>query len=147
MKLSTKGRYGLRLLMEVALHQHEGPVFMRDVALKQQIPFPYAKLLISHLIAGGILRSARGANGGVTLNKPPEQIKLREILQLFEGKLDLVECIANPGMCKSFRTCAIRDLWVDTQKAIEEVLDTTTLRTLMERQAARAEPIATLLNV
>jgi Rrf2 family protein len=134
MKLSTKGRYGLRLLMEIALRQEQCPVAMRDIALQQQVPFPYGKNIISYLIAGGILRSARGANGGLSLNKPPEQITLMEVLQLFEGNMDLVECISNPGACKYFPSCVIRDTWVEMQNAMEKVLEKTTLKDLLESQ-------------
>jgi Rrf2 family transcriptional regulator, cysteine metabolism repressor len=134
MKLSTKGRYGLRLLMEIALHQEQGQVYMKDIALQQQIPYPYSKNIISYLIAGGILRSARGANGGLSLNKSPGQITLLEILQLFEGNMDIVECISNPRACKSFKSCAIRDTWIEMQNAVEKVLKKTTLQDLLESQ-------------
>jgi Rrf2 family transcriptional regulator, cysteine metabolism repressor len=137
MKLSTKGRYGLRLLMEIALHQEQGQVYMRDIALQQQISYSYGKNIISYLVAGGILRSARGNNGGLSLNKSPEQISLMEVLQLFEGNMDLVECISNPGACKSFKSCAIRDTWVEMQNAMEKVLKKTTLKDLLESQGKR----------
>jgi len=85
MKLSTRGRYGTRALLELALHQGEGPILLKDIARRQQISVQYLEHLITPLIAGGILRSTRGARGGVSLTRSPEQIKLSEVVQLLEG--------------------------------------------------------------
>ena len=84
MRLSTKGRYGTRALLELALRQGEGPVPLRDIAQRQQISLPYLQHLITPLIAAGIVRSIRGARGGVLLARPPEEIRLSEIIQLLE---------------------------------------------------------------
>jgi Rrf2 family transcriptional regulator, cysteine metabolism repressor len=141
MKYSTKERYGLRLLLDIATHQEQEPVSMKDIASRQQIPFSYAKHVASYLIAGGLLRSARGANGGLSLNKSPGQIKLKEIIQLYDGPVTLVECVSNPSVCKKFQSCAIRDTWVEMQKSVDKVLETT-VGELMERQKEKAQLVA-----
>ncbi len=140
MKLSTKGRYGTRALLELALHQDEGPILLRDIAQRQQIPLQYLDHLISPLIAGGIIRSTRGAKGGVSLVKSPEQIKLSEVIQLLEGSLALVDCVNNPEACDRAELCATRDIWGEVKKAMDAVLQSTTLQDLVERQKIKERP-------
>ena len=147
MKLSTRGRYGSRLLLDLALHQEQGPVLLRDIAQRQQIHLPYLKHLIAPLVAGGILRSVRGAKGGLLLVKSPEQIKLREVIQLLEGSLAPVECVIDPGLCEHSESCVTRDIWAELQKAMDGVLETTTLRDLMERQKEKTQPSALMYNI
>ena len=96
MKLSTRGQYGTRALLELALHGGEEPVLLKDIAQRQQISLPYLQHLIAPLIAGGIVRSTRGAKGGISLVKPPDQIRLSEVIQLLEGSTAPVECVDNP---------------------------------------------------
>jgi Rrf2 family cysteine metabolism transcriptional repressor len=85
MRLSTRGRYGTRALLDLALHHGEEPVLLKDIAEREQISVRYLEHLITPLIAGGILRTTRGAKGGVSLAKPPREIKLSEVIQLLEG--------------------------------------------------------------
>jgi Rrf2 family cysteine metabolism transcriptional repressor len=140
MKLSTRGRYGSRLLLDIALHQEEGPVLLRDIAQRQQIHLPYLKHLIAPLVAGGILRSVRGAKGGLFLIKPPEQVRLNEVIQLLEGPIAPVECVIDPEVCEHSECCVTRDIWAELQKAMDKVLETTTLRDLIERQKEKGQP-------
>ncbi len=140
MKLSTRGRYGTRALLELALHQGEGPVLLKDIAQRQQISLQYLAHLITPLIAGGLVRSTRGARGGVLLTKTPDKIKLSEVIQLFEGSLAPVDCIDNPGICKRSAFCVTRDVWGELKEVMNGVLESTTLQDLVERQKEKEQP-------
>lgn len=140
MKLSTKGRYGTRALLELALHQGQGPILLKDIAQRQQISLHYLEHLISPLITGGIIRSTRGAKGGVWLVKFPEQVKLSEVIRLLEGPLALVDCVNNPEACERAELCATRDIWGEVKKAMDAVLQSTTLQDLVERHKVKAHP-------
>jgi len=147
MKLSTRGQYGSRLLLDLALHQERGPVLLRDIARRQQIPLPYLKQLVAPLVGGGLLRSTRGAKGGLVLAKPTEQIRLNEVIELLEGPICPVECVNDASLCERSVTCAPRDVWIELQKAIEGVLEGTTLRDMMERQREKEEPVGAMYNI
>ena len=107
---------------------------LKDIARRQEIPLPYLKHLVAPLVSAGILRSARGAGGGLLLAKPPEQIRLREVIQLLEGLICPVDCVNDASVCTRSAVCAMRDIWIELQQAIENVLEGTTLKDLMERQ-------------
>ncbi len=134
MKLSTKGRYGLRALLDLALHQGEGLVLLKDIARRQEISLPYMEHLITPLIAGGIIKSTRGARGGVSLLKHPQEIRLSEVIQLLEGSLAPVECVNHPKICSRSDLCVTRDIWGEMKKAMDGVLEAMTLQDLVERQ-------------
>lgn len=137
MKLSTRGRYGLRALLDLALHQGEGPVRLKDIARRQEISLHYLEHLMAPLITAGLVRSTRGARGGVLLVKPPSQIKLSEVIQALEGSIAPVECVSDPGLCQRSARCASRDVWSELMEAMVQVLDSTTLQDLAERQRAK----------
>ena len=139
MKLSTKGQYGTRMLLDIALHQDEEPVLLRDIAHRQQISLPYLEHLVTPLIAGGIVRSTRGAKGGISLARPSEQIRLNEVIQLLEGSIAPVECVNDPGVCSRSELCVTRDLWDELKQAMNGVLESTTLQNLVERQKEKQQ--------
>jgi Rrf2 family protein len=134
MKLSTRARYGTRALLDLAIHQDEAPIALKDVARRQQISVQYLEHLITPLITAGIVRSVRGPKGGVSLAKPPKQIVLSEIFQVLEGSIAPVECIDNPKICSRSESCVTRDIWDEMKKAMSGVLESTTLENLVERQ-------------
>jgi len=134
MKLSTKGQYGTRALLDLALHEGEGPVQLKAIAQRQQISHMYLEHLIAPLVAAGIIRSTRGVRGGVWLAKPPQEIKLSEVIELLEGSIAPVECVNDPKYCPRSSTCVTREVWGEVKKAINGVLESTTLRDLVERQ-------------
>jgi Rrf2 family protein len=140
MKLSTRTRYGTRALLELALHKGEEPVFLKDIARRQQIPLPYLEHLITPLIAGGIMRSTKGPKGGVSLAKTPQEIKLSEVVQLLEGSAAPVECVNDPGICNRSEFCVTRDVWSELKGVIDEVLESTTLQDLVERHRKKEQP-------
>ncbi len=92
------------------------------------------------LIAGGIVRSPRGPKGGVLLARPPEEIELSEVIRLLEGSIALVECINNPEVCDRFEFCVTRDVWAELGKAMNEILESTSLQDLVERQKRKERP-------
>ncbi len=94
------------MLLDLALRRGQGPVLLRDVARRQAIPLPYLEHLISPLIAGGLLRSARGAGGGVFLARPPEKVKLSEIIEMLEGPIEISDCLKQPAVCERSGYCA-----------------------------------------
>jgi Rrf2 family protein len=140
MKLSTRGRYGTRALLDLALHQGEGPVLLKNIAEREQISVRYLEHLITPLIAGGIVWTTRGARGGVSLAKPPEEIKLSEVIQLLEGSVAPVECLNSPGICSRSKLCVTRDIWGQLKQAMDGVLESTTLQDLVERQKRKERP-------
>ena len=134
MKLSTRARYGTRALLDLALHQGEAQVLLRDIAQRQQISLHYLEHLISPLIAAGMVGSTRGARGGVWLAKSPQEIKLIEIIEVLEGSLAPVECVNNSKFCLRSDICVTRDIWDEMKKAMNIVLESLTLQDLVERQ-------------
>lgn len=147
MKLSTRARYGTRALLELALHQGEGPVLLKDIARRQQISLQYLEHLVTPLIAGGIVRSTRGAKGGVSLTRPPSEIRLGEVIHLLEGSVAPVDCVNNPGICLRSELCVTRDVWDDLRKAMDSVLESTTLQDLVERQKRKGHPEEVMYHI
>ena len=147
MKLSTRGQYGSRLLLDLALHQEREPVLLKDIARRQQIPLAYLKHLVTPLVGAGILHTTRGAKGGLFLARPPEQIRLNEVIQLLEGPIAPVECVDDPAVCERSSFCATRDVWARLKDAMEGVLEATTLRDLMEIQREKEQPAAAMYNI
>ena len=96
MKLSTRARYGTRALLDLALHRGDKPVQLKDIAQRQQISTQYLEHLISPLLGAGILRSTRGARGGIWLAKNPGEVRLSEVIQLLEGSIAPVDCLNDP---------------------------------------------------
>ena len=141
MKLSTKGRYGTRALLDIALHQESEPVPLRDIARRQEISLPYLEQLIGPLIEGGIIRSVRGVGGGVSLARSPDEIRLSEVIRLLEGSIALVKCVNDPALCSRSDFCITRDIWIEVKKSMERVLEATTLQDLVERQKIKVQPM------
>ena len=139
MKLSTKARYGTRALLDVALHGGERPVLLRDIARRQQISPLYLERVITPLVASGIIRSTRGAGGGICLAKSPQEIRLSEVVCLLEGPIALVECINDPKYCTRSGACVTQEVWDELGKAMAGVLESTTLQDLVERQKTKQQ--------
>jgi Rrf2 family transcriptional regulator, cysteine metabolism repressor len=140
MKLSTRTRYGTRALLELALHEEGGPVFLKDIARKQQLSLAYLEHLVTPLISGGIIRSTKGPKGGITLAKKPEDIKLSEITLLLEGSVAPVECVDHPEVCDRSSACVTREVWGKMKNAMDGVLESVTLQDLVEKQKKQGQP-------
>ncbi|NOQ44000.1 MAG: Rrf2 family transcriptional regulator, partial [Dehalococcoidia bacterium] len=141
------GRYGTRALLDVALHQDDSPVQLKVIAQRQQISLHYLEHIVAPLIAAGLLRSTRGAYGGVSLGKPPQEIKLSEVIQVLEGSITPVECVDDPNVCSRADVCATRDVWTDVKKAMAGVLESVTLQDLVERQKDKQKLVSAMYYI
>ncbi len=140
MKLSTKGRYSTRSMLDLALHFGEGPILIKDISKRQQISERYLEQLFIPLRAAGLVRSIRGVHGGFSLTKTPAEIRLSEIIQAAEGSITPAECVNNPGICTRSKLCATRDIWGELKKAMNGILESTTLQDLAEQQKRKDQP-------
>jgi len=133
MKLSTKSRYGARILVELARHHATGiPLQVSEIARRQDIPMKYLEQLIRLLRLAGIVRSVRGPKGGHVLNVPPEEISLGRVVRLFEGQDELVECISSPETCIKAPSCRFRQAWKEATDALYANLDQVKISDLMD---------------
>ncbi len=147
MKLSTRSRYGTRALIDIALNTKDRPVLLKDVARRQQISTMYLEHLITPLIAAGMVRSTRGARGGVWLARRPEDIKLSEIMKLLEGSMAPVECVDDPSYCERSESCVTREVWTELKNAMTGVLESKTLKHLVDETRDRTEPEAVMYYI
>lgn len=139
MKLSTKGRYGVRLMIDLAAHYGEGPVLLREIAKRQEISEKYLSNLINPLKATGLLEATRGVNGGYVLGKAPTEITMKEIIEILEGPLCLVDCVEKPALCSRVSHCVAHDLWREAAEGMALVLRKYTLADMVERQKAKRD--------
>ena len=135
MKISTKGRYALRLMLDLALHDSDAPVRIKDIAARQDISDKYLEQIISSLNKAGYVKSIRGPQGGYKLARDPESYTVGMILRLTEGSLAPVACLDDEvNTCDRQETCATLKLWQMLDEAIEGVVDRVTLADLVEWQ-------------
>lgn len=137
MKLSMRGDYGIRAVVDLAQQYGRGPIQSADIAGRQSIPEPYLDQLLSALRKGGVIKSTRGPQGGHALARPPEEITLAEVVEVLEGPMTLLGCIEEPSDCSLSTVCSQRDVWIDVTRQIRETLAATTIQNLAERQASR----------
>jgi Rrf2 family protein len=131
MKLSTRSRYGARILVDLARHNGQGPVQIGEISKRQDISVKYLEQLIRPLKQASIVTSVRGPKGGHLLAKKPEEISLGQVVRLFEGQSELVECISNPQLCSMSDDCQVRLAWKDATRVLYEKLDSTTIADLL----------------
>ena len=133
MRLSTRTRYGLRAIIEVALSYEKGPIQTKIISERQQISIKYLEQLMAILKSGGFVRGIRGSKGGYVLAKAPNQIKLNEVFNVLEGPVKTVECVDNDTYCGLTAECVARQVWAEVEDAINGVLEAITLQDLIER--------------
>ena len=134
MKLSTKGRYATRAMLDLALHFGEGPILVKDISRRQEFSDRYLEQILTPLKAAGLVRVVRGARGGFTLARPPSDIRLIEIIQIVEGSTAPVDCVDDAKICSRSDFCVTREVWAEMKKATDTVLESITLQDLLERQ-------------
>lgn len=135
MKISTKGRYALRLMLDLALHDNDAPVRIKDIAFRQNISDKYLEQIISSLNKAGYVKSIRGPQGGYKLAKDTSFYTVGMILRLTEGSLAPVVCLEDEeNLCERQESCATLRLWQQLDDAIKSVVDTVTLADLVEWQ-------------
>lgn len=132
MKLSTRSRYGTRMMLDLAQHYDEGPIRISDIAKRQDISAKYLEQLIIPLKTCNLIKSARGPKGGHMLARSPEEITVGEIVKVLEGGIDLVSCLENPEECDRYSGCLTRGVWEEATQAMYDKLDSTTLSQMIE---------------
>ena len=139
MRVSTKGRYGLRIMVELAMRQGTGPVLVTTIAQSQSLPAKYIHVLVGGLKAAGLVTAVRGPNGGLELARDPGRITPLDIVEALEGRLSAVDCTQEPGVCARAGDCVARDVWCELAAAMAEALGRHTLAELAERERTRQE--------
>ncbi len=133
MKLSTRTRYGIRAILELADNYQKGPLQLKTIAKRQNISVKYLEQIMAVLRAGDLIRSVRGPKGGYTLAKHPNQIKLSDVFDCLEGSVTTVECVEDENYCARSIDCLARQLWTQVNNAIRNVLQSVTLQDLVNR--------------
>lgn len=138
MKISTKGRYALRLMADIAVHGVNGNVSIRDAAERQNISVKYLEQIVSMLVRVGYLRSIRGAQGGYRLQKPSSEYTVGDILRITEGPLAPVSCLDDEeNSCGRASQCVTLKLWEGLYKVVNDYLDSVTLEDLVNEAAGK----------
>ncbi len=132
MKISTRGRYAIRIMLDLALNGDDKPVSFRDISERQGISFKYMEQIGSLLTHAGFIKGVRGAQGGYNLLRKPSEYTVGEILRITEGQLIPVPCVAPGADCPNNDHCLTRPLWEKLNKAIEDVIDNMTLQDLLD---------------
>lgn len=127
MKLSTRSRYGTRMMIDMAQRYNEGPVQIGDIARRVDVSVKYLEQLIIPLKKAGYITSVRGPKGGHMLSRPPDAISIGEVVKVLEGGISLSDCVENPKVCDKSEACLTRSLWEEATKAMHDRLDATTL--------------------
>jgi Rrf2 family protein len=136
MMVSTKGRYGLRVMMELTIRYGQGPVLAETIAREQAISAKYIHNICSVLKNNGLIRVSRGRSGGYELGREPETITALEVVCVLEGSVDPLECLKVAERCPRSSHCAARELWAEVADAVKKVLGGKTIRQLADRQKA-----------
>jgi Rrf2 family protein len=147
MKLSTRGRYATRLMLDLALHYDEGFVLLKDVAARQEISKKYLGQLVALLKRAGLVASSRGAHGGYRLARAPRKIHLGDVIRTAEGDLGLVECVFSPEVCDRNASCVARDVWALMSSNVIDLLDSITLQDMIERHRQKQTQEGLLWNI
>lgn len=136
MKISTKGRYALRLMLDIALNSGDGQyVSIKKAAERQDISEKYLEQIVAQLARAGYVKSVRGAQGGYYLTMEPSSYTVGMILRKIEGDLSSVSCLEdNPNKCKRCTNCVTVDVWQQINDAVNDVVDHITLQDLLEKQ-------------
>ena len=132
-KLSTKGRYGTRLMLNLGKRSLDGetPVVLKDVSNEEDISIRYLEQIIIPLKMNKLVKSVRGAGGGHTLAKHPSKIKLIEIIEALEGPISLVDCVDDTANCGRIPLCATYEVWKEASTILRKYFETTTLQDLI----------------
>ena len=140
MKISTRGRYGTRMMLDLAAHHDEGPTPLREIAKRQSLSVKYLEQLIIPLKAAGFIRSMRGARGGYALAVQPERISVGQVIETLEGGLSLVDCVDDPGICEREKECLTRKIWLLMSERLMQELSSLSLRDVLN---GRKIPLST----
>lgn len=132
MKISTRGRYGLRAMIDLAVHENTGAIPLREIAEREKISEQYLEQLFANLRKSGLVKSVRGAQGGYLLNHPAEEITVKDIITALEGPIAPAECVIGDYDCDYNSNCVTQKLWVQVKERIDEFFDSVTLASLKQ---------------
>lgn len=132
MKLSTRGRYGIRAMFDMALNAQDGLQSIKSIAEREGIPEAYLEQLFASLKRGGLVKSARGAQGGYALAKAPEEISVGDVLRAVEGSLSLAECLEGDSACERADVCPSRLVLRKLRDGMREIVDGISLQDMIE---------------
>ncbi len=132
MRLSTKGRYGTRLMLHLAINYGGKPVLLSEVAKQQEVSLKYLEQLVRPLKIAGLVKAERGFRGGYMLSRHPSKITLAQIIKALEGEVNIVECVSSGG-CKRIDFCVTRDIWKELADKMADFLNNITLQEMVER--------------
>jgi len=133
MKLSTRTRYGIRAILELAKNDGNRPLQIKMIAQRQDISVKYLEQLMTILKSAGFVRSIRGSKGGYLLARAPNEIRLNEVFNCLEGLVTTVECVRDSNYCQRTTDCVTRQVWTQVQNAIKNVLQSITLQDLVDK--------------
>lgn len=133
MKISTQGRYGLRALVDLAVHEGSGAIPLREISQREKISERYLEQLFAKLRKAGIVDSVRGAHGGYQLNRDPAELTVGDVMRVLEGDLVPAECTKEDSDCEFINVCVTNEVWLEIKEKIEEIVESKTLKDLKER--------------
>ena len=136
MKLTTKGRYAVTAMLDLALHAKTGPVSLADISERQGISISYLEQLFAKLRKNDLVSSVRGPGGGYRLSRDGSQVYVAQIIDAVDEKVDVTRCSGN-GDCQDGETCLTHDLWQDLSKQLHDFLSSISLQNLVDRQEVR----------
>lgn len=136
MKISTKGRYGLRIMTDLAVNGKDGPVALKEIAERENLSEKYLEQIINLLSKEGLVKSVRGAKGGYHLTKSPKEITVEDILKATEGSLAPVACAEDNGRCENYCDCVTSFIWTQIYEATISVVSSITLEDLADRSVS-----------
>ena len=138
MKISTKGRYGLRILLDIALYRvGDRPRMIREIANNQEISEKYISRLIIELRKAGMVKSIRGSKGGYRISREPKEITLLDVVEVMEGPVSIVDCVSARDCCPRIASCVTREIWTELNNQIREALQKITLQEIIDRYRAK----------
>ena len=141
MRVSTKGRYGVRAILDLGMHEDGEPVYLKEIARRQNLSYRYLERLFAGLRKAGIIRSVRGSQGGYQLARPASEILMLDVVEALEGPIRSVGCLDDPHICPITESCVPHDLWSRVNDAVQNVLAETTLAELVEEERKRISSI------
>jgi len=134
MRLSTKGRYAIRAMLDLALQEEAHPVMIKDICRRQDISNLYLEQLLNRLKTAGLVRSTRGPRGGFSLSRQPNLIRISDILQAMEGSTAPTDCVDNAALCPRADCCVTRNVWLAIKEATDSILESMTLNDLINQE-------------
>ncbi len=151
MKFSTKTRYGTRILIDLALKANQGAIQVSKISASQKISAKYLEQILRTLKQAGIVKSVRGPKGGHLLAKDPDKIYLGQLVRLFEGQTELVQCVSSPENCEMAAQCLVRNAWQEATEVLYKKLDNISIANLIHcdtsnNQVATSMPVDLLKN-